>query len=458
MWITNCQLIMKDGIYKGSVRVSGGKIEKVLLSSEQEEDILQSVQDNDEDILDAKEMYLSPGFIDVHIHGAGGSDTMDATSAALSVIAKAIVKHGTTAFLPTTMTVSIEEINQTLRAIKDYMKYQNSINVVGIDDTDKGIFRTCIDEVGVYHTNRQKIKSERVASETNIETVTEEKKLQNQSGLQMQERKEIQELEAQVLGVHLEGPFVSPKAIGAQNPKYLLVPSIKAYKEMVKDCEEIVVSMTLAPELEGAKELVEYLTTKGIVCSVGHTKATYEEMMEATSWGISHATHLYNAMTPFNHREPGVVGAVFDSLLTSETISDGIHISYPALRIAYKQKTTDQMLLITDAMMACCMPDGKYALGGQAVYVSRGAARLENGALAGSVLTLDKAIANVYQNCNLPLYEVVKMATYNPARFCKIDDHKGLISEGYDADLVLFDEKVQVRRVWIRGKEVLFDK
>lgn len=458
MWITNCQVIMKDGIYKGSVRVSEGKIEKVLLSGEQEEDILQSLQGKEENILDAKGMYLSPGFIDVHIHGAGGSDTMDGTSLALSTIAKAIVKHGTTAFLPTTMTVSIEEINHTLRAIKDYMKHQNSINAAQIDDTDKEIFRTCIDEVDVYDINEKKTQSEEATDKIKIETTTEERKLQNQTNLQRREMQEKQELGAQVLGAHLEGPFVSPQAIGAQNPKYLLIPSIKAYKEMVKDCEEIVVSMTLAPELDGAKEVVEYLTARGIVCSAGHTKATYEEMIQATQWGISHATHLYNAMTSLNHREPGVVGAVFDSLLTSETISDGIHISYPALRIAYKQKSTDQMLLITDAMMACCMPDGKYALGGQEVYVSDGAARLENGALAGSVLTLDRAIANVYENCKLPLYEVVKMATYNPARFCKIEDHKGLIREGYDADLVLFDEKIQVRRVWIQGKEVLLDK
>ena len=412
MWITNCQIILKDRIEKGTVRVREGKITRIILEDKTQNEHKENLEVNlkrnykdcdnvalKEEIVDAKEMYLSPGFIDIHLHGAGGYDTMEGNTEALEGIAKAIVKHGTTAFLPTTMTVSIPEINQTLHAIKAFMK-----------------------------DRAQEKKTQLAGRNCRIDG-------------------------AQVLGAHLEGPFVNPKAIGAQNPKYLLLPSIRAYDEIVKGCEDIVVSMTLAPELNGAKELIQYATSKGIVCCAGHTQATYAEMIKATEWGISHVTHLYNAMTPFNHREPGVVGAAFDSHLTAETISDGIHISYPALRIAYKQKSTDEMLLITDAMMACCMPDGKYALGGQAVYLKDGAARLENGALAGSVLTLEQAISNVYHHCNLPLYEVVKMATYNPAKFCKVEDRKGLIKEGYDADLVLFDENLQVKRVWVKGEE-----
>ena len=224
---------------------------------------------------------------------------------------------------------------------------------------------------------------------------------------------------------------------------------------MVGDCEDAVVSITLAPEVDGAKDLIKYLSDKGIVCSIGHTKASYEQAMEAIKCGACHSTHLFNAMTPLTHRSPGVVGAIFDNNnITTETISDGVHISYPSLRIAYKQKSTDKVLLITDAMMACCMPDGDYSLGGQDVIVSDGAARLKTGSLAGSILTLDKAVANVYKNCNLPLNEVVKMATYNGARHCKVSDHKGIIKEGYDADLILFDENINIEKVFISGKEV----
>ena len=306
---------------------------------------------------------------------------------AINTIAKTIVKHGTTSFTPTTMTVSTEAIQKSMKVIK-------------------------------------KLKEEGTEG-------------------------------ANVLGAHLEGPFISPEAIGAQNPNYLLSPSISAYNEMVRDCEDAVVSITLAPEVDGAKELIKYLSDKGIVCSLGHTKATYEQAMEAIECGACHSTHLFNAMTPLTHRSPGVVGAIFDSdNITTETISDGIHISYPALRIAYKQKSTDNVLLITDAMMACCMPDGDYSLGGQDVIVSNGAASLKNGSLAGSVLTLDKAVRNVYKNSNLPLHEIVKMASYNGAKHCKVDDHKGIIKEGYDADLILFDDDINIKKVFILGKEV----
>jgi N-acetylglucosamine-6-phosphate deacetylase len=375
MLIKNCNIIYLNKIENGSILVENGKIKKINPN-----------ECNTDNVVDAHGLYLSPGFIDVHIHGAGGFDTMDGTDEAINNIAKTIVKHGTTSFVPTTMTVSTKAIYKSMKAIK-------------------------------------KLKQNGTSG-------------------------------ANVLGAHLEGPFINSEAIGAQNPKYILPPSISNYKKMVGDCEDAVISITLAPEVNGAKELIKYLSEKGIVCSIGHTKATYEQSMEGIKSGISHSTHLYNAMTPLNHRAPGVVGSIFDSNITTETISDGIHVSYPALRIAYKQKSTDNVLLITDAMMACCMPDGEYSLGGQDVIVNNSAARLKSGSLAGSVLTLDKAVYNVYKNCNLPLNEVVKMATYNGAKHCKVDDHKGLIKEGYDADLILFDDDINIKKVFVSGKEV----
>lgn len=375
MLIKNCNIIFLDRVENGSILIENGKIKEI-----------NPVNPIYTDIIDAEGLYLSPGFINVHIHGAAGHDTMDGTYDAINEISKCIVQNGTTAFTPTTMTVSVDAIRKSMSAIKK----------AKIKGTDGAI----------------------------------------------------------VLGAHLEGPFISGAAIGAQNPDFLQKPDIKTYMKMVGDCEDAVVSITVAPEVDGAKELIKELTSRGVVCSIGHTKATYEEAIEGIECGCSHSTHLFNAMTPFAHRDPGVVGAIFDTNITTETITDGIHISYPSLRVAYKQKTTDKVLLVTDSMMACCMPDGMYSLGGQDVIVSDGAARLKNGSLAGSILTLDKAIYNVYKNTELPLHEIVKMASFNGAKLCKVDNRKGLIKEGYDADLVLFDENINIKTTIVNGNVV----
>lgn len=376
MIIKNCNIIYLDKIELGSVLIENGKIKEINPKNY-----------SDNEVIDANGLYLSPGFIDVHIHGAAGHDTMDGTFEAINEISKSIVKHGTTSFTPTTMTVSVDAIRKSMEVIKE----------AKIKGTDGAL----------------------------------------------------------VLGAHLEGPFINPGAIGAQNPNFLIPPTIENYNAMVGDCEDAVVSITIAPEVPGAKELIKVLSSKGVVCSIGHTKATYEEALEGIKCGCGHSTHLFNAMTPFTHREPGVVGAIFDTDITTETISDGIHVAYPSLRIAYKQKTTDKVLLVTDAMMACSMPDGMYSLGGQDVVVKENAARLLNGSLAGSVLTLDLAIRNVYKNVGISLHEAVKMASYNPAKHCKVDDRKGLIKEGYDADLVLFDEDINIKKVFVSGKEII---
>ena len=366
-------LIFPDRIEKGTVQIKEGKI--VSFHPDESED----------EIIHGQGRYLSPGFIDIHIHGAGNHDTMDGTFEALDTISKTIANHGTTGFLPTTMTVSLKDINTAVEVAKEAQG-----------------------KVGG----------------------------------------------ASILGVHLEGPFISKMAIGAQNPNFVEKPTLENFKEMVGQNMDFIKNITIAPEVDGALELIPYLRENNINVSMGHTKATYEEAMEGIKAGVNHSTHLFNAMTPFTHREPGVVGAIFDTDITTETISDGVHISYPSLRTAYKVKTTDKVLLITDAMMACGMPDGTYSLGGQPVISKNGAARLESGALAGSILTMDKAVQNVYHNTDLPLHEVVKMASYNGAKFIGVEDKKGKIALNFDADLLILDESLEVQHVYIAGKNV----
>ena len=373
MIFRNFRLIFPDRIENGSLQIRDGKIISV-----------NGPFIEDDEVIDGEGKYLSPGFIDIHIHGAGGKDTMDGEVESINTIAGVIAEHGTTSFLPTTMTMGVPEIRKALASIMEAAK-----NPIG----------------------------------------------------------------ASILGVHLEGPFISPKAIGAQNPGFVLEPSIEAYESITDGYEDLVTSITMAPEVPGASELIPYLKQKGVRVSIGHTAATYDEAIVGIGLGCSHSTHLFNAMTPLTHRSPGTVGAIFDTDITTETISDGIHISWPSLRIAYRQKTSDKVMLVTDAMMACGMPDGKYWLGGQEVLTKDGAARLLNGSLAGSILTMDAAVRNVARNTSLPLYEVVKMASLNGARFCGADDRKGKIAEGYDADLLVFDEDVNISHVFIEGRK-----
>ncbi|MDP4177989.1 MAG: N-acetylglucosamine-6-phosphate deacetylase [Bacillota bacterium] len=373
MLIKNVNIVFLDRIKKGSVTVSDSKIKGINIESS-----------DDNEIIDGKGMYLAPGFIDIHIHGAGGSDTMDGTYLSINTISKTILKHGTTSFVPTTMTCDILDINKAVLSIKEAIEK-------GTDG-------------------------------------------------------------AEVLGAHLEGPFVSPKMLGAQNPKYVKSPSIECFEKITGDNISLIKSVTLAPEINGAEKLIKYLSSKNIVVSAGHSAASFNETMKSIEYGISHSTHLYNVMTGFKHREPGVVGAVFDSDITTELICDGIHVSYPSIRIALKQKSTNNVILITDAMSACCMEDGLYSLGGQSVIVKNNTAMLKNGSLAGSVLTLDKSVKNLYENTNYKLNEIIKMVTYNPAKHCKVHNRKGIIKEGYDADLVLFDENINIKMSVVNGE------
>lgn len=263
---------------------------------------------------------------------------------------------------------------------------------------------------------------------------------------------------AEILGVHLEGPFIAKEHVGAQPIEYVQKPLVETFKVYEEASGNNIKIVTLAPEVEGAENLIKYLVSKHIVASVGHTGATYEDVKRAIAAGASNATHTYNAMKGVHHREVGTVGAtfLFDEI-NAEIICDGIHISAPAIQLLYKNKPHNKFTLITDAMRAKHMPDGMYELGGQPVIVKNNEARLENGTLAGSVLKMNLAVKNVMKFLNLPLEEVVKYATINPARNLHIDNEVGSIKVGKRANLVVVDENLNVIMT-IRDGKVIYQK
>lgn len=263
---------------------------------------------------------------------------------------------------------------------------------------------------------------------------------------------------AEILGVHLEGPFIAKEHVGAQPIEYVQKPLVETFKVYEEASGNNIKIVTLAPEVEGAENLIKYLVSKHIVASVGHTGATYEDVKRAIAVGASNATHTYNAMKGVHHREVGTVGAtfLFDEI-NAEIICDGIHVSAPAIQLLYKNKPHNKFTLITDAMRAKHMPDGMYELGGQPVIVKNNEARLENGTLAGSVLKMNLAVKNVMKFLNLPLEEVVKYATINPARNLHIDNEVGSIKVGKRANLVVVDENLNVIMT-IRDGKVIYQK
>ena len=258
---------------------------------------------------------------------------------------------------------------------------------------------------------------------------------------------------ADVIGVHLEGPFVNPSKAGAQPVQYIINPDAELFKKWYELSGQTIKQVTLAPEEPGGKELVELLNKEGIISSIGHTGATYQEAMEAISLGVSQATHLFNQMTGLHHRDIGAAGAsLMNENIYAELIVDGIHVSPEMVELSLKLKGIDRTILITDAMRAKGLSDGKYDLGGQDVFVKGKEARLEDGALAGSILKMNDAVKNIITYTGCSLRDAVQMAAVNPAKQLNIYDKKGSIAAGKDADIVILDDDFQVRTTICRGK------
>jgi N-acetylglucosamine-6-phosphate deacetylase len=340
------------------------------------------------EVLDLPLQYKAvPGFIDVHIHGANGADTMDATREALDIMTQALPGEGTTSFLATTMTQEEKQIEKALVNAGEYIK----------DHQTPG--------------------------------------------------------KAEILGIHLEGPFVNPKKAGAQPIQYIIEPNLELFKKWEQLSGQTIKLVTLAPEQSGGLEMVRYLKANGMIASIGHTDATYEEVLNAIETGANHVTHLYNQMRGLHHREPGVVGAAFlKEEIKAELIVDGVHVHPEMVKLAYKQKGKTGLILITDSMRAKCLKNGHYDLGGQDVTVQNGKAVLSDGTLAGSILKLGKGVKNIMAFTGCELEDAVEMAAVNPAKQLNVFDRKGTISEGKDADLVILDENYDVYMTLCRGQ------
>lgn len=261
---------------------------------------------------------------------------------------------------------------------------------------------------------------------------------------------------AKLAGVHLEGPFISPKWSGAQNPAHIAPPQTDWLKEWTEAYPGLIKIMTLAPEREGALGVIEWLRGQGIVASAGHTDASFEEIQGAAAAGLCHAVHTFNAMKGLHHREPGTAGAVLaDGRITAEVIADGHHVHPACIRLLAQAKGPEQLVLITDAISASGLESGNYKLGGLDVVMADGVARLrEGGALAGSTLTMIEAVRYAVTKAGLSLQAASQAASGNPARVLGLDKITGSIASGKRADLVLVNPDWSVEQVWIDGKDI----
>ena len=262
---------------------------------------------------------------------------------------------------------------------------------------------------------------------------------------------------AKAIGLHLEGPLISVKHKGAQPEESIRKPNVEIFKHYQKLSGNNIKEITFAYEEDG-KALANYLRDTGVVGSIGHTDATCDQVLEAIKEGVSCATHTYNAMKPLHHREAGTVGAcLLSDDIYCELICDLIHVSPNAIRLLYKCKGKEKIVLITDAMRAKHMPDGEYSLGGQPVFVKDGAARLENGTLAGSILCMNDALRNIRKVLNTSFEDTIDFATKNPAKNLHIFDKKGSIKEGKDADFAVIDKDFNVYMTISEG-HIVYEK
>lgn len=257
---------------------------------------------------------------------------------------------------------------------------------------------------------------------------------------------------ANIVGIHLEGPFFNVEKKGAQPERFIKPPNIEDIHEVLDTSKGLLKMVSLAPELEGALDVIRLLKKNGVAVSMAHSNSTYEEAKMGIEHGVTIATHLYNGMRGFNHREPGIIGAsLTDDRVYCEVIYDRFHLHDIAVKIALRMKGYDRIILVSDSMMAAGLEDGEYILGGQKVIVKSGKPRLESGNIAGSTLDLKTAVYNMTKYLQVPINDAVKMASLNPAKAIGMGDELGSIEIGKKADLLLFDEDIDMKMVCLGG-------
>ena len=342
-------------------------------------------------LVDFADGILAPGFIDLHIHGGAGHDVMEAGAGALPPVERLLVSHGVSSYFPTTVTAPLDATLSALTRLAD------AIEAAG-------------------------------------------RSPQPQNG----------ELRARPLGIHLEGPFISHKRRGVHPPENLLAPSPAAFDRFWQAARGHIRVLTIAPELPGALEVIKLASSRGVCVSLGHSNADLDAARAGFAAGARHATHTFNAMRPLDHRDPGILGEVLtDSRLSAEIIADGIHVDPVIVQLFLKAKGPEAAVLITDATAATGMPDGRYHLGSLEVEVKDGKCMVGD-SLAGSVLTMDRAVRNIVQFAQWELQPAVRLATLNPARVAGVKSG-GTLQAGAPADLVVLSPSGEVRKTIIRG-------
>lgn len=330
---------------------------------------------------------LVPAFFDVHIHGSGGADVMDATPESLTTVGQFLARHGVGSYLATTVSAPMDA---TLRSLSGLAKLIGSA-VEG----------------------------------------------------------------ARPLGIHLEGPFISHAKRGAHAERDLLLPTVALFNRMWEASAGHIRLMTIAPELPGADEVIARAVELGVRISLGHSNAGMEDTLRGVRAGANSATHTFNAMRRFDHRDPGILGIVLDrNDLFAEIIADGLHVNPTAVRMFWKEKGSDRAILVTDAMSATGMPDGNYRLGELEVRVKDGKCVIGEDTLAGSTLTMDRAVRNFAEFTCQGFDKVALLATRNPARMTGFDSQVGALETGRTADLTVLSPKGEIVDTILRGQRV----